>query len=83
MGCTRHGLATGPDGRCALCHRTDRAVDCANVRQDDRRIHPRLRVLIALAACVAAYATLMAWLDTAPPRRGPSGTQEEAPPSAR
>jgi hypothetical protein len=63
MKCERHGLVVGPDGRCALCHRGDRA----ETRHTDRRIHRGLRVLIAILAGVATYALLMALLDTRRP----------------
>jgi hypothetical protein len=72
MLCPRHGIAAGPDGRCALCHRRDRAGDDVVVRQVDRRIHRVLRLMIAIIACGTTYVLLMAWLDTTapePPRR--------------
>jgi len=75
MVCARHRLAAGPDGRCVLCRRAERAVVHASTRQLDRRIHRRLRLFIACVACVAAYATLMALVDTSP---RPGG---RAPPS--
>jgi hypothetical protein len=63
MQCVRHGLATGPDGRCALCHRDERAIDRAASRGRD----PARTVAIVLVAIMAAVATFFlvgAVLDT-------------------
>jgi hypothetical protein len=80
MMCARHNVAAGPDGRCALCHREDRVRDEVNVKHDDRRVHRRIRVVIAIVACVATYAILMAWLDTTPaPRRQAASSEASVP----
>ncbi|HTB75155.1 MAG TPA: hypothetical protein VK762_18020 [Polyangiaceae bacterium] len=63
MQCAHHGLATGPDGRCALCHRQDRAIERATSRGRD----PARKVAIVLVAIMAAVATFFlvgALLDT-------------------
>jgi hypothetical protein len=63
MLCEAHGLAAGPDGRCALCHRRDQAV----VRASKRRRDPVRRaaiLVVALVAGIAAFALLLALLDT-------------------
>jgi hypothetical protein len=61
--CVRHGLAIGPDGRCALCHRDERAIERATTRGRD----PARRFAIAVVAIMAAVATFFlvgALLDT-------------------
>jgi hypothetical protein len=63
MQCAHHGLATGPDGRCALCHRDERAIERAAARGRD----PARTVAIVLVAIMAAVATFFlvgAVLDT-------------------
>jgi hypothetical protein len=63
MQCVRHGLATGSDGQCALCHRQDRAIERATTRGRD----PARKVAIVVVAIMAAVATFFlvgALLDT-------------------
>ena len=63
MPCAHHGLATGPDGRCVLCHRQERAIERAITRGRD----PARKVAIVLVAIMAAVATFFlvgALLDT-------------------
>jgi hypothetical protein len=63
MRCERHGLAGGPDGRCALCRRRERAVQRAIARGHD----PARRfavILVAVMAAVAAFAIAGALFDT-------------------
>ncbi len=63
MQCAHHGLATGPDGRCALCQRQERAIERATARGRD----PARKVAIAVVAIMAAVATFFlvgALLDT-------------------
>jgi hypothetical protein len=63
MQCAHHGLATGPDGRCSLCHRQDRAIERATSRGRD----PARTVAIVVVAIMAAVATFFlvgALLDT-------------------
>jgi hypothetical protein len=63
MQCAHHGLATGPDGRCALCRRQDRAIERATSRGRD----PARKVAIIVVAIMAAVATFFlvgALLDT-------------------
>ncbi len=63
MQCARHGLATGPDGQCALCHRRDRAIERATTRGRD----PARKIAIVVVAIMAAVATFFlvgALLDT-------------------
>jgi hypothetical protein len=63
MQCAHHGLATGPDGRCALCRRQDRAIERATSRGRD----PARKVAIVIVAIMAAVATFFlvgALLDT-------------------
>jgi hypothetical protein len=63
MKCARHGLATGPDARCALCHRDDRALERAATRGRD----PARKIAIVAVAIMAAIATFFlvgALLDT-------------------
>lgn len=63
MRCARHGLATGPDGQCALCHRQDRAIERATTRGRD----PARKIAIVVVAIMAAVATFFlvgALLDT-------------------
>jgi len=61
--CERHGLATGPDGKCALCHRQERDVDRALTRGRDpaRRV---AIVVVAIVAAVAAFLVAGAFFDT-------------------
>ncbi len=61
--CARHDLATGPDGRCALCHRDERAIERATTRGRD----PARKLAIVVVAIMAAVATFFlvgALLDT-------------------
>lgn len=63
MQCARHGLAAGPDGRCALCRRDERAIKRATTRGRD----PARKVAIVVVAIMAAVATFFlvgALLDT-------------------
>jgi hypothetical protein len=63
MQCARHGLAAGPDGRCALCRRDERAIQRATRRGRD----PARQVAIVVVAIMAAVATFFlvgALLDT-------------------
>ena len=65
-------MAGGPDGKCALCHRSERVRGEVQTRGGDRRIHRVLRVVIALIAFMTTYALLMALLDTThAPAEGP------------
>ncbi|HEY8090390.1 MAG TPA: hypothetical protein VIF09_21160 [Polyangiaceae bacterium] len=63
MQCERHGMAAGPDGRCALCGREERALATAVNRGRDpaRRV---AIVIVAIMAAVAAFALAGAVLDT-------------------
>ncbi len=63
MPCERHRLASGPDGRCALCKRDERARKRALARGSDpaRRI---AIVVLAIMAAVATFALAGALLDT-------------------
>jgi hypothetical protein len=63
MACAHHGLATGPDGRCVLCRRQERAIERAITRGRDpaRRI---AIVVVALMAAVATFFLVGALLDT-------------------
>jgi hypothetical protein len=61
--CARHGLATGPDGRCALCLRRERALERVMSRASD----PARKVVILVVSIMAAVATFFlvgALLDT-------------------
>jgi hypothetical protein len=61
--CERHGLAAGPDGKCALCHRQERELDRALHRGRD----PGRRVailVVAIAAAIAAFLLAGALFDT-------------------
>jgi hypothetical protein len=63
MQCARHGLAAGPDGQCALCHRQERAIERATKRGRD----PARKLAIVVVAIMAAVATFFlvgALLDT-------------------
>src|SRR5579859_7734480 len=63
MQCAHHGLATGPDGRCALCRRHERAIQRASTRGYD----PARTIAIVVVAIMAAVATFFlvgAVLDT-------------------
>lgn len=63
MLCAHHGLATGPDGRCALCRRQERAIARAIARGRD----PARKIAIVVVAIMAAVATFFlvgALLDT-------------------
>ena len=61
--CERHGLATAPDGRCALCRRLERAARRAAAHGHDpwRRV---AIVVLAVMAAVAAFALAGALFDT-------------------
>ncbi len=65
MRCARHGLASGPDGRCALCRTRDRVLATAASGSSDplRRVAV---IVVALAALVAAYALITSVVDTRP-----------------
>jgi hypothetical protein len=63
MQCAHHGLATGPDGRCALCHRDERAIERATTRGRDRARTVAI-VLVAIMAAVATFFLVGAVLDT-------------------
>ena len=56
-----------------MCRRAQLAEARAAVRSDDRRIHRVLRLIIAVIACVATYALLMAAFDTAAPDERAAG----------
>jgi hypothetical protein len=75
MRCARHGLAAGPNGECALCHRGERA----EVRGTDRRIHRGLRVVIAIITGVTTYVLLMAAFDTRRPVKPETPLRDAAP----
>jgi hypothetical protein len=63
MTCAHHGLATGPDGKCALCLRRDRVIERATRRGRD----PARKVAVVVVAIMAAIATFFlvgALLDT-------------------
>jgi hypothetical protein len=63
MQCPHHGLATGPDGRCVLCHRQERDIRRAMARGHD----PARKIAIVVVAIMAAVATFFlvgALLDT-------------------
>jgi hypothetical protein len=63
MQCAHHGLATGPDGQCALCRRDERAIERPTTRGRD----PARKIAIAVVAIMAAIATFFlvgALLDT-------------------
>ena len=63
MQCKRHSLAMGPDGRCVMCRRQERAIERAMGRGRD----PARRfavVLLAIVAAVATFALVGALLDT-------------------
>lgn len=61
--CPRHGIAAGPDGRCILCRRQDRAIGVAVRRGRDpwRRLAV---IVVAIMAALAAFALAGALLDT-------------------
>jgi len=63
MWCERHAIAAGPDGRCALCRRRDRAIERATRRGRDpaRRL---AIVVVAIVAALATFALIGALLDT-------------------
>jgi hypothetical protein len=63
MQCERHAIAAGPDGRCALCRRDERALERAIQRGHDPA--RRLAVIVlAIVAAVATFAVVGALLDT-------------------
>lgn len=57
-----HGLATGPDGQCALCHRGERTIRRARYRHDP--VRTIAVVLVAIMAAVATFFLVGALLDT-------------------
>ncbi len=63
MQCAHHGLATGPDGRCALCHRRDRNVERAIKRGRDP-VRTVAIVVVALMAAIATFFLVGAVFDT-------------------
>jgi hypothetical protein len=63
MQCAHHGLAAGPDGRCVLCHRDQRAIERAVTRGRDPARAAAI-VLVALMAAVATFFLVGAVLDT-------------------
>jgi hypothetical protein len=63
MQCERHGLAAGPDGKCALCHREGRKFEVAVVRQNDRARKVAI-VVVSLVAGIAAFILLTVIFDT-------------------
>jgi hypothetical protein len=67
MRCSRHGLATGPDGRCALCRSRFSAFMRAGERSRDP-VRKVAIVVVAILAGIAAYALIAAAVDTEPPR---------------
>lgn len=63
MRCEEHALATGPDGKCVLCHR--REHELARVFRSRRDPWRTIAiVIVAVAAAVATFALTGAWLDT-------------------
>jgi hypothetical protein len=63
MQCPRHGIATGPDGRCVLCHRQERAIVKATTRGRDPARAIAI-VVVALMAAIATFFLVGAVLDT-------------------
>jgi hypothetical protein len=63
MQCAHHGLATGPDGQCALCHRDERAIRRAVMRGCDPARTLAI-VLVAIMAAIATFFLVGAVLDT-------------------
>jgi hypothetical protein len=63
MRCERHGLAAGPDGKCALCHSEGRKFEVAVVRQNDRARKVAI-VVVAVACGIAAFILLTVIFDT-------------------
>ena len=63
MQCERHGLAAGPDGACAICHREERALRRAVARGHDpgRKI---AIVVVGVVVGIVVFVLLMAGLDT-------------------
>jgi hypothetical protein len=62
MQCAHHGLATGPNGKCVLCHRRERALESARHGRDPART--LAIALVALMAAVATFFLVGAMLDT-------------------
>jgi hypothetical protein len=63
MQCERHGLAAGPDGKCALCHREARAFDHAVARQHDRARKVSIQV-VSVVVGIFVFVALTAIFDT-------------------
>jgi hypothetical protein len=63
MRCERHGLASRPDGRCALCLREERAQKRALARGSDPARKVAI-VVLAIMAAVATFALAGALFDT-------------------
>ena len=63
--CERHGLATGPDGRCVICHRDLMAGHASLVRMNDRLPRTIAKIALAIVAGFATFALLLLLLDTA------------------
>jgi hypothetical protein len=72
MPCAVHGIAAGPDGRCALCNAHERSVAH---RASSRRWRPVARVVVALVAGVVVFAWLLATFDT---KKRPPGVTGDA-----
>ena len=62
MQCAHHGLATGPDGQCVLCHREQRVIQRASHGHDPART--LAVVLVAIMAAIATFFLVGAVLDT-------------------
>jgi hypothetical protein len=71
MRCERHGLAAGPDGRCALCHRPEAVASQAAAHQGDRTARRVAKVVVAVVAGIAVFALLLALFDTRNAAREP------------
>jgi hypothetical protein len=78
--CRVHGVAAGPDGRCALCATVERN---AAHRRSARRFRPIARFAVAVVAFVFAFAWLLAVFDTKPAPREPADAGPDAPMSPR
>ena len=79
--CERHGLAQGPEGRCIVCRRELRAK-LAGLPPDERRLRVAVRLGIAVLAGIAAFALILALMDTSKHGGGggsPQPAEAEAP----
>jgi hypothetical protein len=73
--CERHGLAVGPRGRCVICRREHNERLASLDEQGHRRARSAARIVVAVAAGLATFALILAWLDTRPSL--PAGTGEQ------